>query len=60
MVEYREAAEFITGLMPTLAEQTSPMSLLRTAVSAASAYDPDGPLPDVEPADDSSGDDSGD
>ncbi len=42
MVEYREAAEFITGLMPTLAEQTSPMSMLRTAVSAASAYDPDG------------------
>src|SRR5204863_8318953 len=29
-------------LMPTLAEQTSPMSMLRTAVSAASAYDPDG------------------
>jgi citrate synthase len=28
--------------MPTLAEQTSPMSMLRTAVSAASAYDPDG------------------
>jgi len=42
MVEYREAAEFITDLMPTLAEQTSPMSMLRTAVSAASAYDPDG------------------
>jgi citrate synthase len=42
MVEYREAAEFITELMPTLAEQTSPMSMLRTAVSAASAYDPDG------------------
>jgi 2-methylcitrate synthase len=42
MVEYREAADFITELMPTLAEQTSPMSMLRTAVSAASAYDPDG------------------
>jgi citrate synthase len=28
--------------MPTLAEQTSPMSMLRTSVSAASAYDPDG------------------
>jgi citrate synthase len=42
MVEYREAAEFVTELMPTLAEQTSPMSMLRTAVSAASAYDPDG------------------
>src|SRR5919198_1670558 len=42
MVEYREAADFVTELMPTLAEQTSPMSMLRTAVSAASAYDPDG------------------
>jgi citrate synthase len=28
--------------MPTLAQQTSPMSMLRTSVSAASAYDPDG------------------
>jgi len=28
--------------MPTLAAQTSPMSMLRTSVSAASAYDPDG------------------
>jgi citrate synthase len=42
MVEYREAPDFLTDLMPTLAEQTSPMSMLRTAVSAASAYDPDG------------------
>jgi len=42
MVEDREAADFIRELMPTLAEQTSPMSMLRTAVSAASAYDPDG------------------
>jgi citrate synthase len=42
MVEYREAEDFVTDLMPTLAEQTSPMSMLRTAVSAASAYDPDG------------------
>ena len=42
MVEEREAAEFLRGLMPTLAEQTSPMSMLRTSVSAASAYDPDG------------------
>jgi citrate synthase len=42
MVEDREAADFIRALMPTLAEQTSPMSMLRTAVSAASAYDPDG------------------
>jgi citrate synthase len=42
MVEYREAEDFVTGLMPTFAEQTSPMSMLRTGVSAASAYDPDG------------------
>jgi citrate synthase len=42
MVNCRESAEFIRKLMPTLAEQTSPMSMLRTSVSAASAYDPDG------------------
>jgi citrate synthase len=42
MVEYREAEDFVTGLIPTLAEQTSPMSMLRTGVSAASAHDPDG------------------
>ena len=42
MVNEREAAGFIRDLMPTLAQQTSPMSMLRTSVSAASAYDPDG------------------
>src|SRR5438105_11345031 len=42
MVNGREAADFLLELMPTLAEQTSPMSMLRTSVSAASAYDPDG------------------
>ena len=42
MVEQREASRFIGDLMPTLAQQTSPMSMLRTSVSAASAYDPDG------------------
>ena len=42
MVEDREPGQFLTDLMPTLAEQTSPMSMLRTTVSAASAYDPDG------------------
>ena len=42
MVKCREAANFLLGLMPTLAEQASPMSMLRTTVSAASAYDPDG------------------
>jgi 2-methylcitrate synthase len=33
---------FLVRLMRTLAEQTSPMSMLRTSVSAASAFDPDG------------------
>ncbi len=42
MVKDREATTFLRELMPTLAEQTSPMSMLRTCVSAASAYDPDG------------------
>jgi citrate synthase len=42
MVNEREAADFIRELMPTLAQQTSPMSMLRSSVSAASAYDPDG------------------
>ncbi len=42
MVEQRDASTFIEELMLTLAQQTSPMSMLRTSVSAASAYDPDG------------------
>jgi citrate synthase len=42
MANDRETADFIAQLMPTLAEQTSPMSMIRTSVSAASAYDPDG------------------
>jgi citrate synthase len=42
MVEEREVSRFLTDLMPTLAQQTSPMSMLRTTVSAASTYDPDG------------------
>ena len=42
MTEERVPSRFIVDLMPTLAQQTSPMSMLRTTVSAASAYDPDG------------------
>jgi citrate synthase len=42
MVADRETADFVAQLMPTLAEASSPMSMLRTSVSAASAYDPDG------------------
>jgi len=42
MIADRESHDFVGGIMPTLAKQTSPMSMLRTSVSAASAYDPDG------------------
>ena len=42
LVAEREVSGFLSELMPTLAAQTSPMSMLRTSVSAASAYDPDG------------------
>jgi citrate synthase len=42
MVEEREISRFLRDMMPTLAQQTSPMSMLRSSVSAASAYDPDG------------------
>jgi citrate synthase len=42
LVAEREVSGFLAELMPTLAAQTSPMSMLRTSVSAASAYDPDG------------------
>jgi citrate synthase len=38
----RELDDFVFRLMPTMAEQTSPMSMLRTTVSAMSAHDPDG------------------
>ena len=42
LVEERKVSRFLEDLMLTLAQQTSPMSMLRTSVSAASAYDPDG------------------
>jgi citrate synthase len=42
LTEERELSPFLLQLMSTLAQQTSPMSMLRTSVSAASAYDPDG------------------
>ena len=42
LTEEREISGFLQDLMPTLARQTSPMSMLRTSISAASAYDPDG------------------
>lgn len=42
LVAAREPSGFLAGLMPTFAAQASPMSMLRTSVSAASTYDPDG------------------
>ncbi len=42
LVEEREPSPFLTKLMPELAQQASPMSMLRTSISAASTYDPDG------------------
>ncbi len=48
LVAEREISPFLAGIMPTLAQQTSPMSMLRTSVSAASAYDPDGWLNDAD------------
>ena len=38
----REPNELVQKLMPHLAKNSSPMSMLRTAVSASSAVDPDG------------------
>ena len=42
MVSSRTLSPFLAKLMSELAQQTSPMSMLRTSVSAASAFDPDG------------------
>jgi citrate synthase len=42
LIGERELSPFLTHLMHELAQQTSPMSMLRTSISAASAYDPDG------------------
>jgi citrate synthase len=38
----RTLSPFLARMMPTLAQNTSPMSMLRTSVSASSAFDPDG------------------
>jgi citrate synthase len=42
LTEERDLDRFTHDLMPTLADVSAPMSMLRTAVSAASGYDPDG------------------
>jgi citrate synthase len=42
LVDERELDQWTRDLMPTFAEVASPMSMLRTSVSASSGYDPDG------------------
>ena len=42
LIDERDLSPFLANLMHELAQQTSPMSMLRTGISAASAYDPDG------------------
>ena len=42
LVRERELHPFLARLMPTLAQNASPMSMLRTGLSASSAFDPDG------------------
>ena len=42
LVNEREMTPFGSQLMETLAVQSSPMSMVRTSISAASAHDPDG------------------
>jgi citrate synthase len=42
LIDERDLSPFLATLMHELAQQTSPMSMLRTGISAASAYDPDG------------------
>ncbi|MBW3589996.1 MAG: citrate synthase [Actinobacteria bacterium] len=42
LAKERELDDFSTRLLPELAEFTSPMSMLRTAMSVGSAHDPDG------------------
>ncbi|MGZ5306160.1 MAG: citrate/2-methylcitrate synthase [Actinomycetota bacterium] len=48
LIDERELSPFLANLMYELAQQTSPMSMLRTGISAASAYDPDGWDPSAE------------
>jgi 2-methylcitrate synthase len=42
LTEERDLDPWLQDLMPTFAEVASPMSMLRTCISAASGYDPDG------------------
>jgi citrate synthase len=42
LIDGRDLPDFVGSLLPSLAEHASPMSMLRTTVSASSASDPDG------------------
>jgi citrate synthase len=42
LAKERELDDFTERLLPTMADVSSPMSMLRTIVSASSAHDPDG------------------
>jgi citrate synthase len=42
LVGERDLHPFLARMMPTLAQNSSPMSMLRTSISASSAFDPDG------------------
>lgn len=42
LAQEREPNEFVSALLPHLARQSAPMSMLRTATSASSSQDPDG------------------
>ena len=42
LVRERELHPFLARMMPTLAQNASSMSMLRTGISASSAFDPDG------------------
>ena len=48
LVAERTPSDWIRDLIPTLANEASPMSMLRTIVSAMSAHDPDGWATDDE------------
>ncbi|HVL90109.1 MAG TPA: citrate synthase [Actinomycetota bacterium] len=42
LISERDLNPWVAALMPTFASESSPMSMLRTTVSAMSAHDPDG------------------
>jgi citrate synthase len=42
LADMREPSDFTNGLLPQLAQDATPMSMLRTAISSSSAQDPEG------------------